>query len=236
MPILLPFRSRYKDRPVFTKIKIDCPGPQKTLTRPILDKQIISDFAVKYGKHTGDCQTDPSIKQQRSWWQTALDSLLPPRCILCGQTSGPECICAPCKSELPWIGIHCHQCGLPLGSDKDKVCGQCIQNQPPFSRTLCPLHYEFPVDRLVQLFKFDCQLVCGRVLSQIIYESAALLQNDLPDVLIPVPLHGLRLIRRGFNQAYELGSDISKALDIPLVAASLRRRRNTKAQSGLSRS
>jgi ComF family protein len=43
------------------------------------------------------------------------------------------------------------------------------------------------------------------------------------------------LIRRGFNQAYELGSDISKALDIPVMAASLRRRRNTKAQSGLSR-
>jgi len=56
-----------------------------------------------------------------------------------------------------------------------------------------------------------------------------------PDTLIPVPLHNLRMIKRGFNQACELGSHISKTLDIPLLSASFRRRRNTKAQSGLSR-
>jgi ComF family protein len=43
------------------------------------------------------------------------------------------------------------------------------------------------------------------------------------------------MIKRGFNQAFELGSYISRVLDIPLLAGSLRRRRNTAAQSGLSR-
>ncbi len=57
----------------------------------------------------------------------------------------------------------------------------------------------------------------------------------LPDVLLPVPLHQLRMMKRGFNQAYELGSYIGKTLEIPLLAASLRRHRHTEAQSGLSR-
>jgi len=57
----------------------------------------------------------------------------------------------------------------------------------------------------------------------------------LPDVLIPVPLHRVRMIKRGFNQACELGSYASRALGIPQLTTGLRRKRNTKAQSGLSR-
>lgn len=42
-------------------------------------------------------------------------------------------------------------------------------------------------------------------------------------------------MNRGFNQAYELASHVARLLEIPLCPGSLRRRRNTKAQSGLSR-
>ena len=85
------------------------------------------------------------------------------------------------------------------------------------------------------MFKFKRQHACGRVLSHLLSEYASDQLVNYPDVLIPVPLHNLRMIKRGFNQAYELGSHISKVLDIPLLANSLRRHRNTKAQSGLSR-
>ncbi len=54
-------------------------------------------------------------------------------------------------------------------------------------------------------------------------------------MLIPVPLHNLRMIKRGFNQSCELTNYVSKALDIPMLTTALRRHRNTKAQSGLSR-
>jgi ComF family protein len=97
------------------------------------------------------------------------------------------------------------------------------------------LNYEFPVDRLVQMFKFRRQHACGRVLSHLLSEYAGDQQVKYPEVLIPVPLHNLRMFKRGFNQAYELGSHISKVLEIPLLANSLRRHRNTQAQSGLSR-
>jgi len=58
---------------------------------------------------------------------------------------------------------------------------------------------------------------------------------ERPDMLIPVPLHWLRMITRGFNQAFELGAYAGKVLDVPLLTTALRRHRNTQAQSGLSR-
>jgi ComF family protein len=66
-------------------------------------------------------------------------------------------------------------------------------------------------------------------------ESVIASQMDLPDALIPVPLHKLRLLKRGFNQAYELGAYASRLLNIPLLTSGLGRLRNTKAQSGLTR-
>ena len=66
-------------------------------------------------------------------------------------------------------------------------------------------------------------------------ESVIASQVDLPDVLIPVPLHKLRLLKRGFNQAFELGAYASQLLKIPMGTSGLRRLRNTKAQSGLTR-
>jgi len=190
---------------------------------------------MKYEKRKIACQPEITLRVDGHWWRTALDSILPPRCVLCGRPSGPVCICAACKSDLPWLGSHCLRCSLPLGSAKDKVCGVCIQKAPPYSRTICPLQYEFPVNRLVQGFKFKRQLAAGRILSHLICEVVARRESSLPDMLIPVPLHNLRLISRGFNQAYELATYAGRVFDLPVHANALRRQRNTRAQSGLSR-
>lgn len=174
-------------------------------------------------------------RHQDSWWRTTLDYLLPPRCVLCGLTSSSICICPSCTTDLPRPGLHCYQCGLPLCSESDRICGACISNTPPFTRTVYPLQYRFPADRLVQAFKFKRQLAAGRVLSHLLCEYVRANDINHPDLLIPVPLHNWRMAKRGFNQASELGSYASKVLDIPLLTTALRRHRRTQAQSGLSR-
>ncbi len=118
---------------------------------------------------------------------------------------------------------------------KDEICGACIQQAPPFTRTVCPLQYQFPVDRLVQAFKFNRQLAAGRVLSHLMCEYMGSEGFTFPDMLIPVPLHNVRMRQRGFNQACELGTYIGRVFGIPLLITALRRHRNTQAQSGLSR-
>lgn len=174
-------------------------------------------------------------RRDNRWWQSVLDYLLPPRCVLCGLSSASVCICTGCNADLPRPGPHCYRCGLPVASGDDNICGACITKTPVFTRTVFPLQYSFPADRLVQAFKFNRQLAAGRVLSQLLCEYVSANHLDIPDVLIPVPLHRLRMIKRGFNQACELGSHVSKVLGIPLLTTSLMRHRNTRAQSGLSR-
>jgi ComF family protein len=170
-----------------------------------------------------------------SCWRTALDYLLPPRCVLCGLSSTSICICPSCETDLPQPDPHCYQCGLPLGSALDRICGACITNTPPFTRTVYPLQYRFPADRLIQAFKFKRQLAAGRVLSHLLCEYVSANNLNHPDQLIPVPLHNLRMAKRGFNQACELGNYVGRILDIPLLTTALRRHRHTQAQSGLNR-
>jgi len=168
-------------------------------------------------------------------FKNAIQMLLPPRCVLCGQPSGAICLCERCKNDLPRTTLQCYQCGLPLPAGHGKTCGQCLQNPPFYDHTASPLEYTFPIDQLVRALKFHRQLAEGRVLSHLLYEHIITGGHTLPDCLIPVPLHNMRMIKRGFNQAFELGSYTGRMLGIPLQITGLRRKRNTRAQSGLSR-
>ena len=56
---------------------------------------------------------------------------------------------------------------------------------------------------------------------------------DLPECIVPVPLHRSRLRERGFNQAYELARFCSQRLGVPLAAKLCERHKPTLHQPGL---
>ena len=80
-------------------------------------------------------------------------------------------------------------------------------------------------------FKFGGDLVSGKVLSHRWIAAAA--PRDLPEAIVPVPLHVSRLRERGFNQAHELARPLARHLGIPLRPGWLERTRRTDAQSDL---
>ena len=55
------------------------------------------------------------------------------------------------------------------------------------------------------------------------------------DVVVPVPMHPGRLLRRRYNQAAVLAHGLGACVDIEVVATVLRGTRRTPTQSGLSR-
>jgi ComF family protein len=77
----------------------------------------------------------------------------------------------------------------------------------------------------------------ARVLSKLMIERLMQVyaHSDLPEVIIPIPLHPRRLAERGFNQALELARPISKALRIPLAYRNFLRVRNTVTQTTLTK-
>ena len=166
----------------------------------------------------------------------SLDLLLPTRCILCGLCSGPQrLLCPSCLNELPRPSQSCRQCALP-GTDSDlMVCGACLCKPPAWNEALAALVYDYPVDQLVQRFKFQRNLACGQLLADEMIRHVRQSANCLPDFLIPVPLHLTRRFRRGFNQAEFLARQLGRQLQIPVLVDRLRRSRKTSAQSGLDR-
>ena len=166
-------------------------------------------------------------------------ALIPKRCFFCHQPSGRMNCCVGCRDDLPWIRSACQKCGAPVPPDyPDRTCGVCRLLLRSISRILSALVYEYPVDRLVALAKFQARTDAARLLGDLLavhlraQQSAGLL--DPPDLLIPVPLHRLRLARRGFNQALEIALPVAADLGLPLKTDICRRIQHTREQTTLS--
>lgn len=177
---------------------------------------------------------------------TLLHSLFPSQCLLCHLPSErARELCVDCEAGLPWLGARCRQCALPLPrGSSDLFCGKCLSKSPAFSRCLCPLRYDFPVDRLVTGFKHHRQFANGALLAQLWLEANAdqiaghgdhchASGMRAPDIIVPVPLHWRRRFHRGYNQSELLAKWWSNALHIPMLKA-VYRHRATPSQQGLT--
>jgi ComF family protein len=83
--------------------------------------------------------------------------------------------------------------------------------------------------------KYHGDLSAARLLGQLLAEHiAARASTDLPELIVPVPLHPRRIMRRGFNQSIEIGRVVAKQLNIPMATSIARRIRHTPAQQTLS--
>ncbi len=113
------------------------------------------------------------------------------------------------------------------------ICGACARRPPGFDLARAAFAYAWPVDRLVQRFKFNGDLATGRVLALALVEYLQLQALPTPDCLVPVPLHRGRLAERGFNQAAEICRVLARPLATRSELRLLARTRATPAQTGL---
>lgn len=162
-----------------------------------------------------------------------LQTLCPIRCILCDLLSdNGNQICAACHTTLPLYHAGCYQCGLPINSGAH--CGSCIANPPTFDRTIALFAYQSPITELMTRYKFQGHLSTAKLFANEWINYLLIKKITLPELIIPVPLHYLRLKERGFNQALEIAKPISHYFKIPIDTRSCIRLKNTEAQSHLS--
>ena len=83
--------------------------------------------------------------------------------------------------------------------------------------------------------KFSGNLALTGLLGRLLRDELSSKISDLPEAILPVPLHPRRLRQRGFNQSIELARPLAKHLGIPLVIDAVERRVDTPAQTGLSK-
>ena len=173
--------------------------------------------------------------------KSVFSRLSPQDCALCS-SSTPSVVCADCDASLPRSGQSvCPRCAVELntGESNEELCGSCLVYSPHFDHTITAFRYDFPVDRLLQAYKFQAQLAFTHFLADALVkrvrDNRSLTLAALPDLILPTPLAAKRLAVRGFNQSALLGRAVGSLMGIGFSAEALKRVRETIPQSGLKR-
>ncbi len=163
--------------------------------------------------------------------RTIIKRALPAQpCVLCGSMSHDGLWCDACDAALPYLEApHCPRCALP--TFQGELCGRCLSHPPLFIRTSAVFGYSFPLDKLIQAMKYGEQLALAHAFAEKL--ALQIDKGDLPEYVIPMPLHPAKLRVRGFNQSLLVASQVARRLDLKLLVNGCQRVRDTPPQSGL---
>lgn len=166
--------------------------------------------------------------------KTSLNWLFPKKCIVCKKTlqKAHPC-CDSCYEALPFQTHACHRCGQRLIANSD-YCGRCINKPPFFDSCFCPFQYTGIIKNHIQSFKYYQKPELSHDLAHLLEFELQENTIQLPELIIPVPLHVRRLRYRGYNQSSLLANALSNTLDIPVAQNFIRKHKNTNSQVGLT--
>ena len=170
-------------------------------------------------------------------WTSVLSVFLPPRCIKCGRVlpGGDDGLCPDCFNEVSFISRpYCEKCGHPLDEEpanRKLYCASCLQNhRSPFRLSRSAFRYDDGSKNLILSFKFMDKTENAKVLGHWLFNAGKDIWNQGADVLIPIPLHYTRLLRRRYNQSALLCHELSRLCGLPVEYTAVERHRKTRPQ------
>ena len=167
-----------------------------------------------------------------------VDLVFPPRCPSCGEAiAAQDGLCAQCWSELAIPGEPaCALCQRPFGGaavGAGAVCAPCLAEPPRHDGIAAATLYNEASRKLVLAFKHGRRIALAPMLARLI--AARLPVMDGAWLVVPVPLHPLRLWQRGFNQSALLAREIARLRGATLLVDGLVRRKRTPVLGGLGK-
>lgn len=165
--------------------------------------------------------------------------IFPPLCLLCNQPRTPDStwLCSSCITSL-------HK-----NLQSRNACPRCGQN-PRRKTCTCDIVWDYPFEVCYSLFDFDDLIKKSahqfkyKGFRHFAYYLGHTFAHTIPskiitdiDIIIPVPLHFLRKMKRGYNQAEYFARGIHTGIlsDRQLCANALRRKRHTRTQTKLGK-
>ena len=130
----------------------------------------------------------------------------------------------------------CQLCELE-SQQSHSLCPDCWRQLPWFKNSIqrherqihVALHYAFPINRIIQSFKYQQQLHYQNLLAQCLLE----LKLGNMQAIVPMPISTERLVERGYNQMLIIAHILSAAFNIPVWQPVIRLAQHS--QKGLSR-
>ena len=178
-----------------------------------------------------------------SVWSAIVNLLLPPRCIKCGKVLQEQNgLCADCFNKINFISEPlCYQCGRPFESSSrvkyktKQYCGECLRHKKHlFTLQRSAFIYDNESKDIVLDLKFRDKTSSAKVLANMLYAAGRDIWRQKPDLIIPVPIHYFRMLKRRYNQSALLVKYLSLRSEVAADYISLIRHENTIPQVELS--
>lgn len=156
-----------------------------------------------------------------------LDLLFPRVCPVCGRLllRREKYLCLSCLCDLPYSFFW---------SWPNNPAEVCFWGRLNIVRASSLLIYreESPYRKIIHSFKYKSNRGLGRLMGEML--AKRLLESGLysdVDLIVPVPLHLLKVWKRGYNQASIIAEALGKAMGKPVVEGVLVRRKFTSTQT-----
>ncbi len=164
--------------------------------------------------------------------------IYPPRCLCCGGlVERDHGLCGDCWRAMPFItGLVCDLCGVPLPGASEGIehCDECLSVERPWAQGRAAYEYRDTGRRLVLALKHGDR-------HDIVPSAAAWMARAVRPILrpgmvvVPIPLHFLRLLKRRFNQSALLAQALSRQTGLQCCPDALIRPTRTTPLEGKSR-
>ena len=173
----------------------------------------------------------------KHFWNRLLDFVLPPICPICKQPVWTNHgLCPDCFKSLQFITEPCCKaCGRPFPFNilGEQTCAKCLSNPPLFHRALSVVVYDDTSKKLILPFKHGDRLELTPLMAKLMAQRGKDLIEEA-DLILPVPLHRLRLLKRKYNQAALLAKQLAQQFHKSYRPDGLNRIRSTPKQGKLT--
>jgi len=167
-----------------------------------------------------------------------VDLVFPPRCPSCGEgIAAQDGLCSACWAMLVLPGEPCCAlCQRPFGEGEagaGAICAPCMADPPRYDGIAAGTLYNAESRKLVLAFKHGRRIALAPMLARLINARLPVLEGEW--LIVPVPLHRLRLWKRGYNQSALLARELARLHGQTLLVDGLVRTRHTPPLGGLGR-
>lgn len=170
--------------------------------------------------------------------QSVVDTLYPATCLSCDTAiEGGVGLCGACWLSSPFIsGLVCETCGTPLvgTSHRKEFCDACLEHPRPWAAARGVFLYEDRARKLVWDLKYADRPEVAKAAGKWLLSAGREIFPDTP-VIIPVPLHWTRLLKRKYNQSELLARALAEAGGFIELPNGLKRIKRTPKLFGLDK-
>lgn len=171
-------------------------------------------------------------------FKSLVDFILPPHCPICKKSlQSSHALCPECFAQIRFVTEPlCVRCGRPFEFQvpEEPLCGVCCTKEPLFKKARTAFVYDSFSRELILPFKHGDKTEFTPLLTTFLMRAGAELLSET-DIILAVPLHKSRLIKRKYNQAGLLAKSLSEKAHKPYLSTVLVRKKATLSQGHMRR-